>query len=235
MDDVDAGADETRLDQLLPAARRLGGTTALMHRCDQVELARQAEIVHGDVERRIVRAEDGEPERDEAVAVGEGPRQQSLDLTARMRHLGEMRLARFRLGLGRAVEEGGADAALDQAAHGGVGMIGRRIVVAPVDQRGGAPVDLVQRAHQGRDVDVLGPEDRCEPGMHAAEIFQQRPVGGIAAQARLPGVHMRVDQAGDDDAAGAVDDLGLGRAAAEVDRWTHINDAAALDQHVAAR
>ncbi|MGY3365079.1 inorganic pyrophosphatase [Bradyrhizobium sp. GM2.4] len=70
--------------------------------------------------------------------------------------------------------------------------------------------------------------------MHAAEIFQQRPVGGITAQARLPGVHMGVDQAGDDDAAGAIDDLGLGRAA-DVDRWTHINDAAALDQHVAAR
>ena len=132
------GADETRLDQLLPAAGRLRGTAALMHRCDQVELARQAEVVQGDVERRIVRAEDREPERDEAVAVGEGPRQQSLDFVAWMRDLGEMRLARFRLGLGRAVEEGGADAALDQAAHGGVGMIGRRIVVAPVDQRGGA-------------------------------------------------------------------------------------------------
>src|SRR5207253_830539 len=78
--DVNSGADETRLDQLLPATLRLGGTAALMHRCDQLELACHAEIVHGDVQRRIMRAEDREPKRDEAVAVGEGSRQQPLDL-----------------------------------------------------------------------------------------------------------------------------------------------------------
>jgi inorganic pyrophosphatase len=69
--------------------------------------------------------------------------------------------------------------------------------------------------------------------MHAAEIFQQRPVGGIAAQGRLPGVHMGVDQAGDDDAVLAVDGLGLTGATAKVDRRAHIDDAIALDQHIA--
>ncbi|MGY4410368.1 hypothetical protein ACVWW4_002104 [Bradyrhizobium sp. LB7.1] len=190
--------------------------------------------MHGDVERRIMRAEDREPKRDEAVAVGEGPRQQPLDLAAWMRHLREVPLARFRLGLWRTVEEGSADAALDQAAHRSVGVIRRRIVVAPIHQRRGAAIDLVQRADQRRDVDILGPEYGREPGMHAAEIFQQRPVGGIAAQSRLPGVHMRVDQAGDDDAPGAVHNLRFGRAAADVDRWAHVDDAVALDQHVAS-
>ncbi|MGY4455748.1 hypothetical protein ACVWZR_010408 [Bradyrhizobium sp. i1.3.1] len=41
----------------------------------------------------------------------------------------------------------------------------------------------------------------------------------------------RVDQAGDDDPAVAVHDLGLGCSAAEV--WAHVDDAAALDQHIA--
>ncbi|MHC2781995.1 hypothetical protein ACVMBZ_001202 [Bradyrhizobium liaoningense] len=146
-----------------------------------------------------------------------------------------MRLAWLGLGLWGTVEEGGADAALDQAAHGGISVIRRRIVVAPVDQRGDAVVDLVQRADQRRDMDVLGPKHGREPGMHAAEIFEQRPVRGIAAQARLPGVHVRVDQAGDDDAPGAVDNFGLAGTTTELDRRAHVDDPAAFDQHIAAR
>ena len=44
-------------------ARRLGEA--------ELELARQAEIMHGDVERRIMRPQDCKPQRDEAVAVGD--------------------------------------------------------------------------------------------------------------------------------------------------------------------
>ncbi len=47
-----------------------------------------------------------------------------------------------------------------QAGDAGVGVLGRRIVVAPVDQRGDAVVELVQRPGQGGDVDVLGREHR---------------------------------------------------------------------------
>ena len=49
VDDVDAGTDEVGFDQLLPAARRLGGTAS---RCidDQVEFSRQAEVVYRDFE-----------------------------------------------------------------------------------------------------------------------------------------------------------------------------------------
>ena len=69
--------------------------------------------------------------------------------------------------------------------------------------------------------------------MHAAEIFEQRPVRGKAAQARLPGVHMRVDEAGDDNAPAAIDDLGLRRTAAKLNAGTHLRDAAVLNQHIA--
>src|SRR5258708_31375729 len=104
-----------------------------MHRGYQVELPRETEIVQGRVERGIVGAGDSKPEGDEAVAIGQGSGQQPLDLAARMRHFREVRFARLWLRLRRAVEEGGADAAFDQAAHGRVGMSRRRVVVAPVD------------------------------------------------------------------------------------------------------
>ena len=64
------------------------------------------------------------------------------------------------------MEEGGANAAFDQAAHGGIRMVRRWIVVAPIDQRGGAAVDLVQRANQRRDIDVVG-RGTPSPARHA--------------------------------------------------------------------
>ena len=74
VDDVDGGADEVGFDKLLPAARRLGRTAPLMHRCDQVEFSRQAEVVHRDVERRVVWAENRKTEGYQAVPVGKRPR-----------------------------------------------------------------------------------------------------------------------------------------------------------------
>ncbi len=47
----------------------------------------------------------------------------------------------------------------------GVGMLRRRIVVAPVDQGGDAVIELVQRAGQGGDVDILG-LGRRSPARH---------------------------------------------------------------------
>src|SRR5207245_1974311 len=110
-------------------------------------------------ERRVMRAENRESEGDEAVAIGEGAGKQPLDLAAWMRDFGEVRLAGLGLGLRRAMKEGRSDAALDQPAYRGVGMVRRRIVVTPVDQGGRAVVDLVQRADKRCDIDVLGSED----------------------------------------------------------------------------
>ena len=52
-----------------------------------------------------------------------------------------MLLAGLGIGLGRAVQEHGADAGLLEPLDRGVGVLGRRIVVAPVHQRGDAGVD----------------------------------------------------------------------------------------------
>ena len=92
-------------------------------------------------------------------------------------------------------------------------------------------VELVQRAGQGGDMDVVGREHRRESGMHVAEILEQRPVGRDRAQRRLPGVHVGVDQARQHEMPGAIDDLGALRRELRRDRGNPV----ALDQHVAGR
>ena len=47
--------------------------------------------------------------------------------------------------------------------------------------------------------------------MHVLEVLEQRPVGGQAAQCGLPGVHVGVDQAWNDDAPGAIHALRIVR------------------------
>lgn len=111
MNDINTGADEARLNQSLPAVGRFGEAATPVHRGYQVEFSRQAEIVHRHVKRRIMWAENSKAERHEAVAIGKRSRQQALHLAARMRNLREMRLARFRLGLRGAMEEGSSNAA----------------------------------------------------------------------------------------------------------------------------
>jgi hypothetical protein len=156
---------------------------------------------------------------------------QPLDLGARVRHFPERGLARLGVGLGRAVEERRPDAGGEQAVDGGVVVFGRRVVVAPVGQRRRAAVELVERADAGGDGQVLRAERRGQAGVHLLEVLQQRPVGGHAAQRGLPGVHVRVDQAGDDDAAGGVDQLRVVGGDAGRDG----GDAVGLHQDVGAR
>ena len=45
--------------------------------------------------------------------------------------------------------------------------------------------------------------------MHFSEVFKQCPIRCDPAQSRLPGVHVSVDQAGDDDAACRIDHLSI--------------------------
>src|SRR5437660_1281870 len=82
-----------------------------------------------------------------------------------MRHLREVRLTGLGIWLGRAVEEGGADVAFLQRRDAGVGVLGCRVVVRPVDQGGDAVVELVQRTGQGGDMDIVGHEHGGEAGM----------------------------------------------------------------------
>ena len=59
-------------------------------------------------------------------------------------------------------------------------------------------------------MDVLGAEARRQAGMHPAEIFEQRPVGGGSTQRGLPRVHMGVHEAGQQDEAVCLDHLRVG-------------------------
>ncbi len=140
-----------------------------------------------------------------------------------------MRLAGFGIGLGRAVEECSTDARFLQAGDAGVGVLGRGIVVAPVDQRGDAVVELVEGAGQRGDVDVLGREHRGQAGMDVPKVLEQRPVGSDRAQRCLPGVHVGVDQPRQHEVPAAVDRLGVG----SLQRGRNGHDTVAIDQHVA--
>ena len=180
---------------------------------------------------RVVRTEDRQAEREEPVAAGEASLAEALHLAARHRHFTEMLLAGLRIGLRRAVQEQRADAGIGKALHSGVAVRGRRIVVAPVDQRGRAVVDLVERAHQIGDVDVFRAEQRRKPAMHRLHVLRNRPVGGKPAQAGLPGVQMAVDQARQEQHPRAVDDLGVIGGDARRDG----GDTIRLDQHIALR
>ena len=100
-----------------------------------------------------------------------------------------------------------ADAAVDQAVDRALGVLERGDVVAPVDQGGDAGVDLGERAHQVGEVVVLGLVARREVAVHVLEIVRRQPFGADAAQRRLPGVHVGVDEARHDDLVGGVDRL----------------------------
>ncbi len=55
-------------------------------------------------------------------------------------------------------------------------------------------------------MDVLRPVVRGELVEDGAEVGDQRVVGGTGPDAGLPGVTMGVDETGDDDVAGGIDD-----------------------------
>src|SRR6185295_9966940 len=57
-----------------------------------------------------------------------------------------------------------------------------------------AQIDAGERAHQVGDVVVLRLVTRRQVGMDVLEIVRRHPFGADAAQRRLPGVHVGVDQ-----------------------------------------
>ena len=200
-----------------------------MHRGDQAEFPRQREVSERHFQGRVVRAEDRHAERDLAL-IRRQALHQAPHLGARMRDLPERRLPRLGVGLGAAMEKRRANPRFDQPVDARVGVFRRRVVVAPVDQGRGSAVDLVQRAHQCADADVGRGEMRGQPGVHVLEVFEQGPVRGHAAQRRLPGVHVGVDESGRDDEAGGVDHFRVRR----LDAGGDPRNARALDQQVGA-
>ena len=93
-------------------------------------------------------------------------------------------------------------------------------------------MDLIERAHQVGDVEILRPEQRREAAVHRRHVSCNRPVCGDAAQRALPGMHVPIDQARQDDHVGGVDHP---RAVRRRQRGRDCGNGFVLDQHVAAR
>ena len=66
--------------------------------------------------------------------------------------------------------------------------------------------------------------------MHVVQIFGQGPVSTRMTQPALPGVKVRIDQAGDDDAPGQIDDVSVG----PMKPPAHVSDAITVDEYVDA-
>jgi hypothetical protein len=128
----------------------------------------------------------------------------------------------------QAVAVDGAQLGVLQAPDRLVGVLGRVRDVRPVEQRRHAGVDRLERAEVVARVDVLRPVGGGELVEHDVEVAAEADVRRDAADHGLPGVPMRVDEPGHDDAARDVDDLGLGR----VDAVSDGRDALAFDEDV---
>ena len=178
----------------------------------EAELARHADVVLDHLPGAPIGAEDRHGQRDAAIVARQPPLAQGFDALARMRHLGERRAGFEPDRLRGAVGEHCADAAIDKAVDRALGVFDGGDVVAPVDQRCDAGVDLSERPHQVGDVVVLGLVARRQVGMDMLEIIRRHPLRADAAQRRLPGVHVGVDQARHHDLVGGVDHLVGGRA-----------------------
>ena len=149
---------------------------------------------------------------------GEAALAQRLDAVARVRLVRERDGIVAAHRLRGAVREHRADAAVVEAVDGALRHVERRDVVAPVDQRGDAGVDLGQRADQVGDVVVFGLVARREIAVDVLEIVGGEPLAADAAQRRLPGVHVRVDEARHHDLVGGVDRFVRGGAEIAADR-----------------
>ena len=131
---------------------------------------------------------------------------------------------------GRAVGEPSADAHVAHGRQFGVGVLGAARVVRPVVHRGDAGGERLGGAETDGAIAVLGLHQRSEAGGHR-EIAERGNVGADEeAEQGVPQVEMRIDEAGNADHAGAVDDLRGWRLDLLGDR----DDGPVADMHVAA-
>ena len=135
----------------------------------------------------------------------------------------------LRLDAGLAVRIDRAAAGLAQRADRLVGVARRVLDVRPVEQRGHAGVERGEAAEQRRGIDILRPEVGSEPLEQLHEHARQVPIQAGVADRALPGVAVRIDQAGQDQVVGGIDDFGV----AAVDPRRDLLDLAVGHQNVA--
>ena len=135
-------------------------------------------------------------------------------------------------GAGRAGGMNGADAAVEQRLDRRVGMRGAARIVGIIDDAGDAGIDAADRRQIIADVMVLRPICLGERQVCRVHVIgERRRIGIDAAQLRLPGMAVAIDQAWHDNAVAGIDDLRAGG----IDVWRDRRDFAALDQDVARR
>ncbi len=132
-------------------------------------------------------------------------------------------------GVGETVGEDRTDPSLLEPADRLVGVIGRVLDVRPVEQCRHTGVDTFERAHVVGDVYVLWSIDAREAVEHDSEIVVESSVGCGSPDRCLPGVAVRVDEAGDHDIAGDIDYLRIRR----LDLRCNRGDGVALNKDVA--
>ena len=111
---------------------------------------------------------------------------------------------------------------VEQCGDRGVTVLRGVHVVRPVEQRGDSAVQRLHRVDEVAGVGVFGREESAQPEMQSGHVLPERPVGRDAAQERLPGVPVRVDEPGHDHRAGAVDDLRVDVAEVGADRLDRV-------------
>ena len=151
----------------------------------------------------------GQPHRDQPVVAGDVRRPHAAYVVTGDR-LGAEEPVLLQRRVRAAVGVLRPDPGLLQPLDRGVGVLGGVVDVRPVDQRRDAGVEALQRAGQVAGVDVLGPVQRREGVQDLDEVVVQRRVRRAVADRRLPRVPVGVDEAGDHDLPGAVDDLRVG-------------------------
>jgi hypothetical protein len=89
--------------------------------------------------------------------------------------------------------------------------------VTPVEESREARVECVDRTEEVRGVDVVRRHHRRRGGHGLPEELPQRRVAARAAEHRLPGVPVPVDESRHDDHAAGIDHLGavVGQAGAD--------------------
>ena len=99
---------------------------------------------------------------------------------------------------------------LQQTLDGLVGVVRCRVVVTPISQGGRAAIELIERTHQGGNVDIARFEIGCQASMNIGKVFQYGPIAGDPTQCSLPSVHVSVDKSRNHNHASAVYDLSRG-------------------------
>jgi hypothetical protein len=130
-------------------------------------------------------------------------------------------------GLAVGVDRAAAD--LAQRTDRLVGVARRILDVRPVEERGHAGVERGEAPEQRGGIDVLRPEARPETLEQLHEHARQVPIDAGVTDRALPGVAVRIDEAGEDEVLGDVDRFDV----AAVDPARDLLDFAVDDEHIA--